>query len=70
MQWAAQRLLCLTANYTALESGVLDGGENAAGNVLNDKFYEVSGYFSMTQHFRPPGICRFDKYEDLGFTFI
>ena len=42
--------------YTALEQGVLDGGENAAGNVLNDKFYEVSTYFSMTQHFRPPGI--------------
>lgn len=42
--------------YTALEQGVLDGGENAAGNVLNDKFYEVSGYYSLTQHFRPPGI--------------
>ena len=42
--------------YTALEQGVLDGGENAPGNVLNDKFYEVSKYFSMTQHFRPPGI--------------
>ena len=42
--------------YTALEQGVLDGGENAAGNVLNDRFYEVSSYLSMTQHFRPPGI--------------
>lgn len=42
--------------YTALEQGVLDGGENAAGNVLNDKFYEVSSYLSLTQHFRPPGI--------------
>lgn len=42
--------------YTALEQGVLDGGENAAGNVLNDKFYEVSDYLSLTQHFRPPGI--------------
>ncbi|WP_221931588.1 TRAP transporter substrate-binding protein [Palleronia caenipelagi] len=42
--------------YTALEQGVLDGGENAAGNVLNDKFYEVSGYYSLTQHFRPPGV--------------
>ncbi len=42
--------------YTALEQGVLDGGENAAGNVLNDRFYEVTGYLSMTQHFRPPGI--------------
>ncbi len=42
--------------YTALEQGVLDGGENASGNVLNDRFYEVSSYLSMTQHFRPPGI--------------
>lgn len=42
--------------YTALEQGVLDGGENAAGNVLNDRFYEVSGFFSMTEHFRPPGV--------------
>lgn len=42
--------------YTALEQGVLDGGENASGNVLNDRFYEVSNYLSMTRHFRPPGI--------------
>lgn len=42
--------------YTALQQGVLDGGENAAGNVLNDKFYEVSKYCSLTHHFRPPGI--------------
>ena len=42
--------------YTALEQGVLDGGENAPGNVLNDRFYEVTSYLSMTQHFRPPGI--------------
>lgn len=47
--------------YTALEQGVLDGGENAPGNVLNDKFYEVSQYFSMTQHFRPPGIVAISK---------
>ncbi|SEL29757.1 tripartite ATP-independent transporter solute receptor, DctP family [Roseovarius azorensis] len=42
--------------YTALEQGVLDGGENATGNVLNDRFYEVTSYLSMTQHFRPPGV--------------
>ena len=42
--------------YTALQQGVLDGGENAAGNVLNDKFFEVAKYYSITQHFRPPGI--------------
>ncbi len=54
--------------YTALEQGVLDGGENAAGNVLNDKFYEVSGYFSMTQHFRPPGIVAISMGTWNGLT--
>ena len=54
--------------YTALEQGVLDGGENAAGNVLNDRFYEVSGYFSMTQHFRPPGIVAISLGTWSGLT--
>jgi len=54
--------------YTALEQGVLDGGENAAGNVLNDKFYEVSGYYSLTQHFRPPGIVAISLMTWNGLT--
>jgi len=54
--------------YTALEQGVLDGGENAAGNVLNDKFYEVSGYLSMTQHFRPPGVVAIGLNTWSGLT--
>ena len=54
--------------YTALEQGVLDGGENAAGNVLNDRFYEVSKYFSMTQHFRPPGIVAISMATWNGLT--
>lgn len=54
--------------YTALEQGVLDGGENAAGNVLNDRFYEVSSYLSMTQHFRPPGIVSISKITWDGLT--
>ena len=47
--------------YTALQQGVLDGGENAAGNVLNDKFFEVSKFYSITQHFRPPGVVVMSK---------
>ena len=47
--------------YSALKQGVLDGGENAAGNVLNDKFFEVSKYYSITQHFRPPGVVAMSK---------
>lgn len=54
--------------YTALEQGVLDGGENAAGNVLNDRFYEVSDYLSMTQHFRPPGIVAISMGTWKGLT--
>lgn len=42
--------------YTALQQGVMDGAENAPGNVLNDKFYEVTKYFSATRHFAPPGV--------------
>jgi tripartite ATP-independent transporter DctP family solute receptor len=54
--------------YTALEQGVLDGGENATGNVLNDRFYEVTGYLSMTQHFRPPGIVAISMSTWNGLT--
>ncbi len=42
--------------YTALQQGVMDGAENAPGNVLNDRFYEVTNYFSATRHFAPPGV--------------
>ncbi len=42
--------------YTALQQGVMDGAENAPGNMLNDKFYEVSKYYSLTEHFAPPGV--------------
>ncbi len=42
--------------YTAIQQGVLDGGENAPGNVLNDKFYEVSDQLSLTEHFATPGV--------------
>lgn len=54
--------------YTALEQGVLDGGENAAGNVLNDRFYEVTGFLSLTQHFRPPGIVTISMATWNGLT--
>jgi len=42
--------------YTAIQQGVLSGAENAPGNVFNDKFYEVTKFYSLTNHFRPPGV--------------
>lgn len=47
--------------YTAIQQGVLDGGENAPGNILNDKFYEVSNQLSLTEHFATPGIVAISK---------
>ncbi|MDF2183979.1 TRAP transporter substrate-binding protein [Grimontia hollisae] len=54
--------------YTALEQGVLDGGENSVGNVANDKFYEVTGHLSLTQHFRPPGVVAIGLSTWKGLT--
>ena len=42
--------------YTALQQGVIDGAENAPGNMLNDKFFEVCKYYSLTEHFASPGV--------------
>ena len=42
--------------YTALQQGVMDGAENAPGNMLNDKFFEVCKYYSLTEHFASPGV--------------
>ncbi len=47
--------------YSAIQQGVLDGGENAPGNILNDKFYEVSNQLSLTEHFATPGVVAISK---------
>lgn len=47
--------------YTAIQQGVLDGGENAPGNILNDKFYEISKQLSLTEHFATPGVVAISK---------
>ena len=37
--------------YTALKQGVVDGAEQPPVALYTMKFYEVSKYFSMTNHF-------------------
>ena len=53
--------------YTALQQGVLDAAENAPWNVLAEKFYEVTDYFSLTETFAPPGVLLMSKqvYDSL-----
>ncbi len=36
--------------YSALEAGVIDGGENEPVSILANKFYEPCKYFAMTDH--------------------
>ena len=40
--------------YTALQTGVVDGGDNGVVDVLTLKFYEVTKYFSFTRHVTSP----------------
>ncbi|WP_317856005.1 TRAP transporter substrate-binding protein [Chakrabartyella piscis] len=42
--------------YTSIQQGVLDGAENALGNILSDKFYEVCKELTLTEHFATPGV--------------
>lgn len=36
--------------FTALQMGTVDGQENPQNNYINNKYFEVNRYFSMTRH--------------------
>ena len=42
--------------YAAIQQGVMDGAENALGNIFADKYYEICKNVSLTGHFAPPGV--------------
>jgi tripartite ATP-independent transporter DctP family solute receptor len=42
--------------YTALQTGVVDGGENNHPSVISMKFYEVTKYYTIDEHMRIPDI--------------
>lgn len=42
--------------YSAIQQGVMDGAENALGNIYADGYYEVCKNVSLTEHFAPPGV--------------
>ena len=42
--------------YTALQTGVVDGGENNHPSVVSKKFYEVSKYYTLDEHMRIPDL--------------
>lgn len=42
--------------YTALQTGVVDAGENNHPSVISMKFYEVSKYYTIDEHMRIPDV--------------
>lgn len=42
--------------YSALQQGVIDAAENSPIFVLSGKYYEVTKYLSMTEHFMTPDL--------------
>lgn len=42
--------------YSAIQQGVMDGAENALGNIYADGYYEICKNVSLTEHFAPPGV--------------
>jgi TRAP-type C4-dicarboxylate transport system substrate-binding protein len=47
--------------YTALQTGVVDGAENNPPTIIEHKHYEVTDYYSLTQHLMVPEIFVFSK---------
>jgi TRAP-type transport system periplasmic protein len=47
--------------YLGLKSGIVDGAENAPDAIWYSKQYEVSKYFSITNHFRTPVVVVMNK---------
>ncbi len=46
----APTVIAYNENYSAIQSGVIDAGENASGGIDQMKFYEVAPYLSLTKH--------------------
>ncbi len=53
--------------FTALEQGAIDGQENPIATIYLNKFYEVNGYCSMTNHIYGPKLFLMSKnfYDSL-----
>jgi len=47
---AMPQMLSFSEVYQAMQTGVVDGGENSLSNIYTQKFYEVQKFLSMTNH--------------------
>jgi len=47
---ALPQVMAFSEVYQAMQSGVVDGGDNALSNIVTQKFYEVQKYLTLTNH--------------------
>lgn len=47
---ALPQVLAFSEVYQALQTGVVDGGENTPSNIYTQKFYEVQKYLTVSDH--------------------
>jgi len=47
--------------YTAMQTGIVDGAENNPPTVIHQKHYEVTKYYTLTEHLMVPEIFVFSK---------
>lgn len=54
--------------FTAIQLGTVDGQENPHANFINNKFYEVNKYYSVTHHIftAEPVIMSLDKFNSFS----
>ena len=53
--------------YSSLQQGVVDGQENPLSEIVNQRFYEVQKFISLTEHVYTPMLfsCGGQTWEDL-----
>ena len=47
---ALPQVMAFSEVYQAMQSGVVDGGDNALSNIFTQKFFEVQKYLTLTNH--------------------
>jgi C4-dicarboxylate-binding protein DctP len=47
---AMPQVMAFSEVYQAMQTGVVDGGENALSNILTQKFFEVQPYLTLSDH--------------------
>ena len=47
---AIPQILAFSEVYQSMQTGVVDGGENTASNILTQKFYEVQKHITIARH--------------------